>query len=320
MISIDLFQSALIFLLGFLCSIGGFFISFRLAKKMKFYDIADGDELKIHKTPIPLTGGFVVFGVLILIAVAAVLLRIEYSAILPVILAGMAFPFLLGWWDDVKWKHISQASPYRKFFLLLAVPLCSALLVSLLGLQFISFPFFAGVIIIAFFIFVCMNALNYQDGMDGLAGGLCFLSFLGFGAMGILAGDGALSLAAISGMGALAGFLACNLPPAKVFLGDSGSYMLGCLLALLGMRLVQYAGWEMLLATFLIIGIPIIEGIYTNIRRLRQGKSIFRGDRSHIYDRLRTRYSTRKVLLIHYGAQSLCIICGVALAQYLLSL
>jgi len=263
----------------------------KIAPRLGFVDIAEGDALKIHHRPIPYLGGVAMF-----IAAALSLLFMAppdmRSLLLGVLLA--ALPVLaLGFWDDMKWKHQTQAKPFLKFAFLILIPLLAATILWIAGWRLDFPPFLLFVPAIAFTAFVLMNSVNYQDGMDGLAGSLTAVSFGGFAVVSLLLGNSLGFVLSIAFFGAVLGFLVLNLPPAKIFMGDSGAYVLGFSLALLILLFIRTdAAGALLLA-----GFPLAEGIWTNCRRLMRGKSIFYGDRSHVYDRmLQAGFSSWKTL------------------------
>ena len=263
----------------------------KIAPRLGFVDIAEGDALKIHHRPIPYLGGVAMF-----IAAALSLLFMAPPDMRPlffgVVLA--ALPVLaLGFWDDMKWKHRTQVKPFLKFAFLILIPLLAATILWIAGWRLDFPPFLLFVPAIAFTAFVLMNSVNYQDGMDGLAGSLTAVSFGGFAVVSLLLGNSLGFVLSIAFFGAVLGFLVLNLPPAKIFMGDSGAYVLGFSLALLILLFIRTdAAGALLLA-----GFPLAEGIWTNCRRLMRGKSIFYGDRSHVYDRmLQAGFSSWKTL------------------------
>jgi len=126
-----------------------------------------------------------------------------------------------------------------------------------------------------------MNAFNFMDGIDGISGGTAVANALFLWA---LAPDGAAVLPVF--VGAVFGFLAWNLAPATIFLGDSGSHFLGFLLG--GAAL--YAGGEAVpllpLAAVVVFAPYLFDTAYTLLRRLRAGKNVFSAHREHIYQRI----------------------------------
>jgi UDP-GlcNAc:undecaprenyl-phosphate GlcNAc-1-phosphate transferase len=132
-----------------------------------------------------------------------------------------------------------------------------------------------------------MNAVNRVDGMDGLAGGSAALSALGIAVAAARAGhDGAMVLALLTAAAAL-GFLAYNLPPARLFLGHNGAYLLGAALAVA--VLAQGHTVAELLGAATCIGLGFLDLLLTLLRRVVGGAPIAGADRGHLYEQLRAR-------------------------------
>ncbi len=292
-----------IFLTSFLISLAitPFLIS--ISKKKKLFDFPEGDNLKIHKTHVPIFGGMAM-----LLAICLSLLffgfldaRFVYTAL------GCFCVFFLGLWDDLKWKHISLRKPHIKFFFLIFCSLASSLFLYLAGINFYLFPFLT-----FFYVFILINAVNYQDGMDGQAGFLVLISLLGFYFLSFISGNNFSSVVSLLFSGAVAGFLAYNFPPAKIFMGDSGAYLLGFILAVLAIIFSKDIA-----AHLFIIGLPLFDGVYSNIRRVFKGKSIFLGDREHFYDKMLNKgFSVKKTLFISCALQIIFVAIGVFLYIY----
>jgi UDP-GlcNAc:undecaprenyl-phosphate GlcNAc-1-phosphate transferase len=127
-----------------------------------------------------------------------------------------------------------------------------------------------------------VNAMNFVDVCDGLAGGLALVMLLALAAFG-----GSTSLVLIAGAGAVAGFLVHNLPPARVFLGDAGSHLLGFWLAaasLLGAK--AHGAWPWWPAMLLLLGVPLFETAFITVVRYRKGLPWWKGSPDHFALRL----------------------------------
>ncbi|HLD70760.1 MAG TPA: MraY family glycosyltransferase [Negativicutes bacterium] len=284
-------------------------------KKQLVVDIAKGDVLKIHKKPTSLLGGVGMVGAM----VAGFLFLLNGNALyVAAVVVGLSIITGLGFWDDMKWKHISTIKPKIKFFWLLVCTFLPAAILAFYGIGFMFIPTMAVSAMLSFiYIFVVINAVNYQDGMDGLAAGLVAISLAGFMVLSIITGNYfAFSLCVVV-LAAVISFLVFNFPPAKIFMGDSGSYALGFMLAVIAMQFSKQYHFTAALAPIIIIGLPVIDGVFTNIRRLTNGKSIFLGDRAHFYDRLmQYGFSVKKTLAICYGLQMLLVVLGVMFYRY----
>jgi UDP-GlcNAc:undecaprenyl-phosphate GlcNAc-1-phosphate transferase len=234
---------------------------------------ADGppgtEHLKIHTEPIPVLGGLGV--------VAAVLgaLAATGSGLSWLVVAGVVMATAIGLVDDAR----PQPASVRVVALAVAaVPIA-------LGLHFdkldqLAAPARVGVVVL---LLLMANAVNLIDGQDGLAGGLGAIASVGLAA--VIAANGNPVLALVVA-GALVGFLAWNLPPARVFLGNGGAYGLGALLTVLAAQATAGHGWHGLLAAALCLGVFAFELTFTVFRRLRSAQRLATGDRRHSYDLL----------------------------------
>ncbi len=170
----------------------------------------------------------------------------------------------------------------------------------------------SGVVITAVLILGLLNAVNLLDGLDGLASGVCCVSAIGFA---LLSEDS--RLLALALLGALLGFLIFNRPPARIYLGDAGAYLIGVALALLAATaLASSSGAATSISLWaalpLIVAVPILDTLVAIFRRLGAGNPIFSGDRSHIYDQLCDRgIPATRVLVIMVAAQCALAILGI---------
>jgi UDP-GlcNAc:undecaprenyl-phosphate GlcNAc-1-phosphate transferase len=132
-----------------------------------------------------------------------------------------------------------------------------------------------------------LNAVNVVDGMDGLAAGAAAISAGGLALIADRAGQDPVALIAVALAGASLGFLAHNLPPARLFLGDNGSFLLGA--GLVTVALGVGRTWPRLLGALTCFGLFGLDLLLAIVRRLRGGARLTRGDRGHVYDRLLAR-------------------------------
>jgi len=142
-----------------------------------------------------------------------------------------------------------------------------------------------------------VNAVNFLDGIDGLACGVsgiaCFFLF----ALAVSVHQPAVAVLAIAGFGAALGFLPFNFFPARIFLGDSGAYFLGLILALLAI----YSGGKLATAV-LVLGFTIVDGLITVLRRLYHRSSPFKADRSHLHHLLLDfGFTQRQTVILYYA-------------------
>jgi UDP-GlcNAc:undecaprenyl-phosphate GlcNAc-1-phosphate transferase len=219
--------------------------------------------------------------------------------------------FITGLLDDFK----NLRARFKLFF-----QIAAALVVALSGYRFFTFqtPFGFSVdspavsyLVTLFWIVGITNALNLIDGMDGLAGGVSAVAALFWGFISLIHGHVFSAVLAFSLFGAAAGFLVFNLPPAKIFMGDSGSLVLGFALACLPLveKVSGTSTRVILMATTLLI-IPIFDTLSAILRRLREKQSIGAPDKSHVHHKLLDAgCSVPRALLFVYG---LCFFSGFA--------
>ncbi len=155
-----------------------------------------------------------------------------------------------------------------------------------------------------------INAVNLIDGLDGLAAGVVFFAALTNFVVAHVAGATLAALLMAAMMGAVVGFLFYNFNPARIFMGDSGSYFLGFVLAATSLAGTPKASTPVaLLVPVLAMGVPIFDVLLTMARRVLERRSIFSPDRGHIHHRLLDMGIThRRAVLIIYG------VCGVLAA------
>lgn len=286
----------------------------RQAKLRGLYDSTGGR--KIHTGKIPRLGGIAIFmgwgiGLGIALAVAAFLNPRAVSfhfRFLAVIGAGLVF-HVVGLVDDLR-----TLRAYTKFALQCLV----AFLVTMAGFKFdtVNLPFvnvsirlgvFAIPLSVVWIVGVA-NAFNLIDGVDGLAGGVALIA-AGTWALDSFKNNGFLaSFMALSLVGATLGFLLYNVPPASVFMGDSGSLFLGFMIAT--MPLLGYAEPGMtgrasanLLSAIAVCIVPIVDTLAAMIRRWKRGVPVFSPDRMHVHHiLLDLGMSKRGILAIFYSS------------------
>ncbi|MGD0229344.1 MAG: MraY family glycosyltransferase [Syntrophorhabdales bacterium] len=152
------------------------------------------------------------------------------------------------------------------------------------------------------------NAVNLADGLDGLAGGICLLSFCCLAYLAYLEEDLTSCLLALALAGALFGFLSYNTYPAKLFMGDTGSQFLGFSAISLSLRLTQGETAVSPLLPLLIIGFPVLDTFVVMAQRLAEKRPIFSPDRNHFHHRLMELglFHTESVLVV-YSIQALLV-------------
>lgn len=275
---------------------------------------------RVHDRPVPRLGGLAVLIAALGTPALAALAGLDVAAVLTArgwslgwLLAGVAVIVATGVADDVR-----GLAPLPKLGLqVVAAALALAGGYGLGGVtnpltgSYVAFgPLAAAVLTLAWIVLVT-NALNLIDGLDGLASGVALIASATLLVVALVEGRADAALAWAILIGALAGFLRYNFNPATIFLGDSGSLLLGYLLSVLSLQSLQKgAAAVVILVPILALGVPILDTVVTMVRRaLFSGvASVFRGDRAHVHDLLmRSGFSHRGTVLAIYGA---CVACS----------
>lgn len=148
-----------------------------------------------------------------------------------------------------------------------------------------------------FWVMGMINAVNFLDGLDGLAAGVCLIAAALFTWHGYSLGQTSVPLFSLALAGALLGFLFFNFAPAHIFLGSTGAYLLGYQMATLS--IISPAKFS---TALLVLAVPIIDVAWQIVSRMRRGQNPFQGDRGHLHFRLADRgYSTRAIVLSYYA-------------------
>lgn len=263
---------------------------------------------KIHSTPVPLAGGLAVLtGLLAPIAGAALVLTLwpgglpaaaalaqgmgQRAAQIAAIAAGAVAITLLGMLDD---RHTMSAK--RKFAGQLAV---AALLAAADVRVTIFLPSVAlSYAITILWVLTVINAFNFMDNMNGLCAGLGAIGAFLFGVLAAANGQYLVAPLAFLMCGALLGFLPHNFPEARAFLGDSGSHLVGYMLAVMAILPHFHRPNETpqlaVLSPLLVLAVPLLDMAWVVLLRLRMGKPFYVGDTNHLSHRLVCQGMTRQ--------------------------
>jgi UDP-GlcNAc:undecaprenyl-phosphate GlcNAc-1-phosphate transferase len=276
----------------------------RLAIKLHAMDVPD--ERKVHPYPIPKSGGMAM-------AIGTLIPVVIWSARDPFvqsIILGAGILAVFGVIDDFrnlsyKAKFLGQlaAALVAIFFGEVRIVSLGALLPEELLLPaWVSIPLTLVVIV------GVTNAINLSDGLDGLAGGICLLSFICVGYLAYCGDQTVIAVLAVAVVGAIFGFLRFNTHPATLFMGDAGSQFLGFLAVTLSLKLTQSNAALSPILPLVILGFPILDTLTVMLERIREGKSPFVADKKHFHHRLMRLglFHTEAVFVI-YVIQSLLV-------------
>jgi len=157
---------------------------------------------------------------------------------------------------------------------------------------------------------IIMNAINWCDGVDGLAGGVVVIAAITLFIISLQphVAQPPIAIISIVFAGSVMGFLIFNLPPARIFAGSSGSFFMGFIIALIAIGAGAKIG-----ATLLVLVVPLIDFVWVVGDRLHSGNSIFRGDKKHLHHRLLDRgWNTWSILILYYGITALSAVVAIA--------
>lgn len=253
-----------------------------LASRLQFVDFPN--QRKIHTRPVPRVGGLATA----IGAFAPIVFWAGISNFTRAYLVAAGILVAFGLADDMK------GLGYRAKF---AGQFCAALIAVLPGGVRISslgallpvpaqLPGWFAVVFTVVAIVGVTNAINLADGLDGLAGGISLLGFCCVAYLAYLRGNSAVVLLSLSLAGAIFGFLRYNTYPASLFMGDTGSQLLGFSAAVLAIKITQGDTPFSPVLPLVILGFPILDTLNVMIERVREGRSPFSADKNHFHHRL----------------------------------
>lgn len=250
-------------------------------------------ELKDQTVPVPYLGGVAVF--------AGTAVGVLASR--PTLLVPLAAALVLGVADD----RFDLSAPVRlSGEVLIGVAVAVTCPVRFTG--------WVAVVLVVAVTLVTINGVNLLDGLDMLAGGVAAVAAVAFAVL--LNGTGRAVAVALAG--ALVGFLVFNRPPARIYLGDGGSYLIGAALAVLTAhawapdRTTRFG-----VAALALVAVPTAEVACAVVRRLRGRRSLMAGDRGHPYDRLvALGWSRPSASLAYIGVEIVLAVLAVLVAHH----
>lgn len=265
-----------------------------IAKARHWYDDPQ-HPLKIHSRPTPRLGGVAIF-----LGFTLSLLIWSFGNPVPLVghlLSACLLLFALGVTDDLKGAGLCTKLIMECVAALMITMAGDVRLDSLYGLFNVYELSYCGSIILSVLILVFItNAFNLIDGIDGLAAATGILIHLIFAALFIYLQQQVLAAVALSMAGAALGFLKYNLTPARIFMGDTGSLLIGLVSAVMALKFIEVnttpglkhamGAASTLAVTGTILIIPVADTISVLITRIAKGKSPFTGDLNHIHHRM----------------------------------
>jgi UDP-GlcNAc:undecaprenyl-phosphate GlcNAc-1-phosphate transferase len=238
---------------------------------------------KVHTTPVPRVGGIAMAAGTLL----ALVLSGNFAQPMPAYLAGVLVLLLFGVWDD---RVTLSAGPklLGQVLAVLVIMIWGDVTIATMTLtERHELPLWVSWPLTFVFLIGVTNAINLADGLDGLAGGTTLLSLSALALLAFTSGTPFVGVVAVVIVGAILGFLRYNTHPARVFMGDGGSQILGFSAAVLAVVLTQDELTPLSSALpLLLLGIPIIDTLMVMTQRMLEGRSPLQADRNHIHHRL----------------------------------
>jgi UDP-GlcNAc:undecaprenyl-phosphate GlcNAc-1-phosphate transferase len=314
---------------AFACALIATWLCKAIAIRFNIVDKPDS-LVKTHKRPVAYLGGVGVLAGFVVGALCGIYL-IRGQPFLPTVLrwlfgiiAGATISCFVGVMDD-----IFNISPAKKILgqILAAVPIILAgilpdfsEIVGPFGFQMSQGVEVAiGIPVVIFFVLGATNSLNLLDGLDGLCGGVTVITAVGMLLLAIQRstfafsdrGDMVRVIVCLALVGGIFGFLPFNRHPAKIFMGDAGSMLLGFVVAAMMMLLARKAPrWW--IASIIVFGLPILDTGTALLRRLINKRPLFVSDRGHIYDQMIDRgISLKRTVRICYLLAGLYVLAGL---------
>ena len=296
------------------------FLSTPLVKSLAFkigaIDVPK-DNRRMHKTPIPRLGGLAIF----LSFLLSVLVFAKVDRQLEGILLGAIMIVIVGVLDDIM---TLRALPK----LLVQIAAAGVAVYRGVRIQFLTNPnVFAdstyvnlgwlSIPITIIWIVAITNAVNFIDGLDGLAVGVSAISTASLIVISIMVSETNIAIVLCALFGACLGFIPYNMNPAKIFMGDTGATFLGYILATLSINgLFKLYAVISFAVPFLILGLPIFDICFAFLRRIAHGQNPMQADRGHVHHRLIDMgFSQKQAVAIAYMLTAMLGLAAVLLTR-----
>jgi UDP-GlcNAc:undecaprenyl-phosphate GlcNAc-1-phosphate transferase len=308
---LDQYYKYIAILVGF-----GFIVTYLLIPAMKRLAVAYGflsypGGRKLHGNAIPVLGGVAIFaphlvlfsGYLYLVGVGSALIDHDTVPQFISVFAGTLWVLFVGLIDDranLGWRKKLAGQIFGVMIVLIGGNSIGKIVIPFYGLidtGALGYP------ILGFIILLVMNAINLIDGMDGLAGGICFFASLTCGILAFAKGNLLVTAICFTLAGSLVAFLRFNFPPASIFMGDSGSLSMGFMLSIFATSDIvkgsgsRYTTLTTLLALLLPFAIALIDVALAIARRWISGRKIFLPDADHIHHRFMEMFQRPRLVI-----------------------
>ena len=324
-----------VLVLSFVSALAATWICKKVAIKLNIVDKPDA-SVKTHKQPVAYLGGLGILAGLTVGIFAGIYLIQSFESFavslkwLFGILAGASVACFMGLVDDLvdikPWQKILGQLIAGAILILVGILPTSSLewIGGFLGFNLpIAFYHYLGAVLVIAFVLGATNSLNLLDGLDGLCAGVTSIITIGMLLLAIHlstwgfsgAGDPVRIITCLALVGGVMGFLPFNRHPAKIFMGDAGSMMLGFVMAALMLLFAEgIPRWWM--ASFVIFGLPILDTAVAFVRRFLNKRPLMVSDRGHIYDQMMDRgLGLKKTVIICYLLAGMYAAIGLTMSQ-----
>ncbi len=294
----------IVFATAFLVAVALTPVAMRLASHIDTID--QPAERRVHTTPMPRFGGLPLFGAFFAaLAISLLYPRSDSAELLRLagLTVGAIILFLVGAYDDH--RELSAVPQLIAQIAAASVAVASGVLIQEVRNPFVgllspdttlSFDTWFAVLFTLFWIVGMINTVNWLDGIDGLAAGVVAIAGIVLFVHTVRLEQFSISLLALALVGAVAGFILFNFPPARIFMGSAGALVLGYLLGVLSI-----IGAARVAFALLVLGMPIMDVAWQIINRIRAGQSPFVATRTHLHHRLLDAgLSQRAIVLLYY--------------------
>ena len=280
----------------------------RLAARFQMVDFPN--PRKVHICPVPRIGGTA----MAIGASVPLILWAPANDFIRAYLIGSGLLVITGLIDDMKGLGYKAKFMGQIFAALVAV-LYGGVRIHSLGTLLpgiVQVPEWFAVSLSVVAVVGVTNAINLADGLDGLAGGISLLSFCCIGYLAYLVGSNVGIIMALSLAGAIFGFLRYNTHPASLFMGDTGSQLLGFSAAVLAIKITQDNITFSPVLPLIILGFPVLDTLTVMVERVREGRSPFSADKNHFHHRLlRLGLSHGEAVFMIYVIQAMIIVLAI---------
>ncbi len=311
-------QAIITIIIALALSFGLTFIARRLAPRLGFVDRPDGKR-KTHARAVPVLGGAAIYFTLLAMYVGNAVLQGEglgTQVNTTAMMASCTLFFFLGLVDDIR-----PLRPRHKFIgqILASVPFV-LMGTSIESIHLFGFSMELGYLGIAFTILwlvTCSNIVNLVDGLDGLASSIGIIVLSTVAVLCWMHGAPEVGMMVAVIAAAILGFLVHNWPPAKIFLGDAGSLMIGFLVGACAIESsLKRATVFTIVASLVLVSVPFFDTMMAMLRRKLRGRGIGEADRGHIHHRLQDLGLSRTQTLLVIIVLSIAMSCTTIVADY----